>query len=73
MGLRPNEYFLGKIQQVYETMKVRHGFMLIGNPMGGKTMALTALANALSFIAEKVSPLFCMDGIFNRFLSLLII
>ncbi|RXG59872.1 Dynein heavy chain 7, axonemal [Armadillidium vulgare] len=52
-GLRANAYFLSKIQQLYETMRVRHGFMLIGNPISGKTAALRTLARALGLMKER--------------------
>ncbi|XP_037775624.1 dynein heavy chain 7, axonemal-like [Penaeus monodon] len=52
-GLRANDYFLDKVQQVYETMRVRHGFMLIGNPIGGKTVALRTLSQALGIMNER--------------------
>lgn len=53
-GLRANTYFMDKVQQVYETMRVRHGFMLIGNPIGGKTVALRTLSKALAIMNERV-------------------
>lgn len=52
--LRANNYFMDKVQQVYETMRVRHGFMLIGNPIGGKTVALRTLAKALGIMNDRV-------------------
>ncbi|XP_069937528.1 dynein axonemal heavy chain 7-like, partial [Cherax quadricarinatus] len=52
-GLRANDYFMDKVQQVYETMRVRHGFMLIGNPIGGKTVALRTLAKALAIMNDR--------------------
>ena len=47
-GLQPTEYFKGKVYEIYEMMCVRHGFMVVGQPFGGKTNALKMLAKTLT-------------------------
>lgn len=44
-----------KILQLYEMLRVRHGVMVVGHPLAGKSVALNTLARALTAIAEKAN------------------
>ncbi|XP_008202999.3 dynein heavy chain 3, axonemal [Nasonia vitripennis] len=47
-NLQATPWYLGKIIQIYEMMLVRHGLMIVGDTLSGKTQAYQTLADALT-------------------------
>ncbi|ESO02212.1 hypothetical protein HELRODRAFT_65497 [Helobdella robusta] len=47
--------FVEKIIQTYEMMILRHGFMLVGSPFGGKSCVLKVLSESMSSLHEAGS------------------
>jgi len=46
-NLQATVWYLEKIVQIYEMLLVRHGLMIVGTALGGKTQAYQTLADAL--------------------------
>ncbi|ALC44807.1 Dhc62B [Drosophila busckii] len=59
--LEPAPSFLTKVIQTFEMIIVRHGFMLVGEPLAGKSRTLQVLAKIMSALKVKApakSPYF---------------
>lgn len=48
---QPVPWFIEKVIQLHEMMKVRHGFMVVGKALGGKTCCYQILTAALEEIS----------------------
>ena len=52
--LQPVPVFITKCTQLYETVVVRHGLMLVGPTGGGKTNIMNTLQTSLTILAVSV-------------------
>ncbi|KAI8999183.1 dynein heavy chain and region D6 of dynein motor-domain-containing protein [Gaertneriomyces semiglobifer] len=55
LTLQPEQGFIDKCLQLYETATVRHGLMLVGPPGGGKTTCCRVLAQSISTLAGETA------------------
>lgn len=51
-NIQPKTYFMEKCIQLYETMMVRHGLMVVGDPYAGKSSVIRTLQEAISGIKD---------------------
>jgi dynein heavy chain len=51
--LETNPYFIHKVIQLYDTICVRHGLMIVGKTGGGKTSNYRVLQIAMSALKEQ--------------------
>jgi dynein heavy chain len=56
LNLQPNEAFIKKCIQVYETIVVRHGLMVVGPSGGGKSSCLRVLQKSLGNLQGQIAP-----------------
>jgi dynein heavy chain len=47
-NIQPKVEFLDKCIQLYETIMVRHGLMVVGDPYAGKSCSIRTLKEAIS-------------------------
>ena len=53
MVLQPCKPFIEKVTQLYDTIQVRHGLMLVGPTGGGKTSVYKVLSSGMSALANQ--------------------
>ncbi|CAD8081115.1 unnamed protein product [Paramecium sonneborni] len=56
LKLESNEIFIKKCVQMDQLMNVRHGIMIIGETMSGKSKLIDVLAHKHNYIINKINP-----------------
>lgn len=52
LNLQPKKEFIEKCIQLYDTIMVRHGLMVVGKAFSGKSKVISVLAKAISHIKD---------------------
>ncbi|KAG7391800.1 Dynein heavy chain 1, axonemal [Phytophthora pseudosyringae] len=63
LQLQPVPYFLTKCIQLYETIVVRHGLMVVGATGGGKSCNIAVLADALTELQRRGESGFAFEKV----------
>jgi len=67
--MEPEEVQIGKIIQIYETMNVRFGMMVIGQTMTGKSASIQALKNAQNLLTKNPDQAKLFKGVESQVLN----
>ena len=62
-NLQPHPVFLTKVVQLYETLCVRHGLMLVGPTGGGKSSNIRVLCETLTILKEQQEEGYAYENI----------
>lgn len=67
--LQATPWFVEKVMQVYEMLLVRHGLMIVGGPMGGKTTAYQLLAEVLKEVKNDPKSTMEETSVYYRIIN----
>lgn len=67
--LQPTPWFIEKVMQIYEMLLVRHGLMIVGDSMGGKTTAYQILAETLKELRKEKGVASDEQGVSYRIIN----
>ena len=59
LGLQTTEAFVSSTLQLYETVQVRHGLMVVGQAYAGKTSCIRVLKGAMTEITRHFNVWTC--------------